>query len=387
MSLKPEFRSPRRSAHSVLRRTLLFGAGALLAASGFLAGCDKGGEKGTVLAQVGNATLTLEELRESFPAEYEQLIRREQYLDFIKRWIDDEVLYQQAVKGRLDDDPQVKRKLDKLMRKLLIEEFLARENPAEAFEPDEMAMNQYYEMHKEDFRRKVPEIKYTHIRVATAKQAADLRWKVQTDNNFLAQAATHSLDPVPEAITSIPFKKETELPPCLAQETAEARIGANTAAITCPDGVYLVRIFDRQEAGSLIPFPEAKEEISATLLMQRKDKLLEGRIAQYKEGLAINYNLDQIPGLTESPEMAATPSDAPAAGSAGQAASGKPAAYRPEEVEAHQVAPRPKPRKQPRPATATATPENQPAPVPADPAAAGTPQEENANVPKPETSP
>lgn len=251
-----------------------------------------------------------------------------------------------------------------------------------------MAMNQYYEMHKEDFRRKVPEIKYTHIRVATAKQAADLRWKVQTDNNFLAQAATHSLDPVPEAIASLPYKKETELPPCLAAEVAEARIGANTAPIACADGVYLVRILDRQEAGSLIPFPEAKEEISATLLMERKDKLLEGRVAQYKEGLAIAYNLDQIPGLTEAPGAS---SPQPAAAASGQpAAAGQPAAFHPEEVEAHKVTPpQPKPRKRPRPAPVTATPdaESVPDPVPADPAAAGTPQEENTDVQKPQTSP
>ena len=40
-----------------------------------LPGCQREGEKATVLAQVGSSALTLEELRESFPAEYEQLIK------------------------------------------------------------------------------------------------------------------------------------------------------------------------------------------------------------------------------------------------------------------------------------------------------------------------
>ena len=290
------------------------GLALVILALGFSA-CKKEGAKGTVLAQVGNATLTLEELRESFPSEYEQLIRREQYLDFIKRWIDDEVLYQQALKGRLDDDPQVKRKLDKLLRKLLIEEFLARENSADAFEPDDMAMNQYYEMHREEFRRKAPEIKYASICVASMKVAADLKYKVLTDNNFLAQATTHSQDPVPESFASLTFKKQSELPTCLANEVLATRIGSNTPPIACPDGVYLVRVMERQETGSLIPFAEAKEEIAATLAMDRKDKLLDGRIATYKEGIAISYNLDQIPGLTES-------STAPEAGAAEGSASG-----------------------------------------------------------------
>ncbi|HKP94263.1 MAG TPA: peptidyl-prolyl cis-trans isomerase, partial [Fibrobacteria bacterium] len=288
----------------MVRKTAAFASTILLAAA--LSGCKKEPVKATVLAQVGNSTLTLEELRESFPVEFEQLIRREQYLDFIKRWMDDEVVYQQALNAKLEADPAVGRKLEKLRRKLLIEEFLSRENASEVFEPDEMAMNQYYEMHKEEFRRKVPEVKFAHIRVQTNKQAAELRYKANR-GDFLAVAAANSLDPVPESYASIAFKKQTEFPPCLSQDIAGAGIGAVTLPVACPDGFYLVKVLERQDAGSLIPFAEAKEEISGILVMERKDKLLEGRIAKYKEGISFSYNLDQVPGLAESPKGPETP--------------------------------------------------------------------------------
>ena len=265
-----------------------------------------------VLAQVGNATLTLDELRESFPADYEQLIRREQYLDFIKRWMDDEAVYQQALKAKLETDPAVGRKLEKLRRKVMIEEFLSRENASEVFEPDEMAMNQYYEMHKEEFRRKVPEYKLAHIRMATYKQAMDLRSKANR-GDFLAVAAASSLDPAPESYASIAFKRQNEFPPCLTQEIEKAGIGGVTLPVACTDGFYLVKVMEKQDAGSLIPFAEAKEEISGILIMERKDKLLDGRVAKYKEGLALSYNLDQIPGLAENGEGAAPQQSGPAA--------------------------------------------------------------------------
>lgn len=363
---------------------------AMLVGVCLLGACNRKADKGTVLAQVGNASLTLEELRESFPAEYEQLIRREQYLDFIKRWIDDEVLYQQAIKGRLDDDPQVKRRLEKLARKLLIEEFLARENTSEAFEPDEVSMNQHYEMNKEEFRRKVPEIKFANIRVAGQKQAADIKWKLTSDNAFLAQAATSSLDPVPESVASLPYKKQAELPPCLASEIAAARIGQNTPPIACPDGVYIVRILDRLEAGALIPFAEAKDEISATLLMDRKDKLLDGRVQEYKEGIAISYNLDQIPGLTETASAVPTGDTATLAPEEAAAAQ---AATRLDAVEPSPP-PAPRPRRRSRPAASTPSPapaaasgSSTPAPSSASEAAAPVPvQEENAHAPKPDAT-
>lgn len=288
-----------------------------------LSACKKEEAKSPVLAQVGKSTLTLDELRESFPAEFEQLIRREQYLDFIKRWIDDEAVYQQAKKAKLEEDPVVARKLEKIRRKLLIEEFLAKENAAEVFEPDDMAMNQYYEMHKEDFRRKVPEYKYAHIRVQTNKQASELRYKAQR-SDFLAVAAANSLDPAPESYASIAFKKLSEIPPCLTQEIDKAGIGNVTLPVACTDGFYLVKVLEKQDAGSLIPFAEAKEEISGILILDRKDKLLDNRIAKYKEGLAVSYNLDNIPGLAEGGEAAQPTATAgvPAPSPAG----GKPAA-------------------------------------------------------------
>ncbi|MBW8889670.1 MAG: peptidyl-prolyl cis-trans isomerase [Fibrobacteres bacterium] len=287
--------------------------------SACLSACKKQESKSVVLAQVGKSTLTLDDLRESFPAEFEQLIRREQYLDFIKRWIDDEAVYQQAKQSKLESDPVVARKLEKMRRKLLIEEFLAHENAGEVFEPDDMAMNQYYEMHKEDFRRKVPEYKYAHIRAQTNKQASELRSKAQR-SDFLAVAGANSLDPAPESYASIAFKKLSEVPPCLAQELEKAGIGGVSLPVACSDGFYLVKVLEKQDAGSLIAFPEAKEEISGILILERKDKLQEGRIAKYKEGLAVSYNLDNIPGLSDNGDVASGPAAQAAAAPAPVAA-------------------------------------------------------------------
>jgi parvulin-like peptidyl-prolyl isomerase len=368
---------PARTAKAAFLR--LFAAFSLIGLTG-LAGCKQKETKATVLAQVGNATLTLEELRESFPAEYEQLIRREQYLDFIKRWMDDEAVYQQALQSKLEKDPVVGRKLEKLRRKLLIEEFLARENATEVFEPDEMAMNQYYEMHKEDFRRKAPEFKFAHMRVQTYKQAMDLRGKVGR-GDFLALATANSLDPSPESYSSIPFKKQSEIPPCLSQEIASVGIGAVTLPVACADGFYLVKVLEKQDAGSLVPFAEAKEEISGILSMERKDKLQEARIAKYKEGLAVSFNLDQVPGVTEAPKDAGEPAAPPAAPAIAPAKPSQANAPKTPAVTAAAVPPAAAarlPREPAAPAAASASPaatSAQPAPaVPSDPAAAADPR-------------
>ncbi len=264
-----------------------------------LTGCHKGGPPPVVLAQVDQARLTLDEVRESFPPEYEKVLSREQYLDFIQRWIDDEVVYQQALKMKLDQDPKVRRKLDELRRKAVIEELLARETSNQEFEPDEASMERYYEMHKDEFRRKTPEFRYLHIRVNTVKDALALRAKVRGDN-FATLAAGSSLDSGGDDASA--FRKPGEIPSCLIHDISEAKPGWLSPPLNCPDGVYLVKLLDRVEAGSPIPLAEAKEDISGQLVMDQKDKMREAKIRQYKEGVVVNVNLDLIPGQENTPE-------------------------------------------------------------------------------------
>lgn len=277
----------------------VFVAVAALALGFCLTACNKAGPPPVVLAQVDQARLTLDEVRESFPPEYEKVLSREQYLDFIQRWIDDEVVYQQALKMKLDQDPTVRRKLDELRRKALIEELLERETANQEFEPDSAAMERYYEMHKDEFRRKTPEFRYLHIRVNSLKDALALRAKVRGDN-FAALAAGSSLDSSGDDASS--FRKPDEIPACLVSDISGAKPGWLSPPINCPDGVYLVQLLDRVEAGSPIPLAEAKEDISGQLVMDQKDKMREEKIRQYKEGVVVNVNLDLIPGQENMPE-------------------------------------------------------------------------------------
>jgi parvulin-like peptidyl-prolyl isomerase len=296
-------------AFSAVSRTLAIAALAAVSCL-TLAGCEKSGAEPVVLAEVDGSKLTLAELREAFPAEYEKVLPREQYLDVIQRWIDDEAVYQQALKRKLDQDPQMLRKLERLHRRMIIEEFLSRELGGSAeTEPDEGAMTRYYENNKSDFLRKSPEYRYAYLRVNTLKEALALRSKVRGDN-FSALAQKNSLDSNPD-MAEPPFRKTPEIPACL-HDVLAARPGWLSNPVSCPDGVYLVKLLDRIEAGTPLPFPEVRAAIASRLSMQHQEKLRESKIRQYKEGVAISLNIDQIPGQegVDAPPPSETDDDA-----------------------------------------------------------------------------
>jgi parvulin-like peptidyl-prolyl isomerase len=154
-------------------------------------------------------------------------------------------------------------------------------------------MTRYYENNKADFLRKTPEYKYLHIRVNTLKEALALRSKARGDN-FAALARDNSLDTAPD-LGETPFRKPSEIPACL-HDVLDARPGWLSSPVSCQDGVYLVRLLDRTEPGTALPFPEVRASIAARLSMQHKEKMRESKIRQYKEGVAISLNVDEIPG-------------------------------------------------------------------------------------------
>jgi parvulin-like peptidyl-prolyl isomerase len=278
------------------RINAVFGLLAAFAAMSLLllTGCRDKAPPPVVLAQVDQVKLTLGELRESFPAEYEKVLPREQYLDVIQRWIDDEAVHQQALKRKIDQDPQFLRKLERLRRRMIIEEFLAREIAAgSGIEPDEGSMERYYENHKSEFLRKTPEYKYQQIRLGTLREALAVRSKVN-GGNFEAVAAKYSLDSNLD-LSSLPYRKPTEIPTCL-HDVLNASVGWLSGPVSCPDGVYLIKLQDRIAAGTALPFSEVREAISSQLVMQHKGRMRETKIRQYKEGVTISLNVDQIPG-------------------------------------------------------------------------------------------
>jgi len=327
-----------------------------------LSGCESKKTQGTVLAKVGDATLTLEDVRRTFPAEYEQALPREQYLDFVKRWIDDEVIYQQAIKTGLDKDTSVARRLADTQRKLLIEEFLARESAAGSLEPEDAALSQYYEVHREEFRRKVPEWRYLTLRVKNLKDAMELKNKLR-GGDYLAEAAPYLLDPLPENPDALPFRKAQELRPCLQAAIPSATVGQIAGPLTCPEGIILVKILDKAEAGTLVPFSEVRDHLVGILMMERKSKQRDGTIALYKEGAVISFNLNKIPGR-ESPldpeEIEAERNQAKAAAEAQANLPYDPGPSAPEVVE------KPKPKPIPRPQLPREPPEYAP-PAPIEP--------------------
>lgn len=273
-----------------------------LALSAFLLGCKEKKSEGTPLAEVDEAKLTLEEVRRAYPPEYEQVLPREQYLEYVRRWIDDEVLHREAIRAGLDQDSTLERKVSEMRRRLLIEAFLNQESAATAVEPDDIALSQHYEMHKDEFKRRQTEWKFVALKINSLKEAQALKPKLR-NQDWLSQAQPYLAEPIQNIDGEMAWTQLDQAASCLRPALEEATASTVAGPLNCPEGVMLLKVIDRAEAGSLLPIELVRDQIAGQLLMQRRDRLRENVVTKYKQGLPIRFHLEKIPGI-ETPLIA-----------------------------------------------------------------------------------
>ncbi len=262
-------------------------------------GCERSEKPKDVVAQVNNSILTLTRLKEQFPQEYAKLIKKEQYLDFIKRWMDEEILYQDALKKKMDEDPDVQEKILELSKKIVVEAYLKKEFMDIKYEPEEAAVNHYYQTHADNFVRSETEIKVASLVVESLKLAWEVRGLV-TGENFIDLVQEYSIADKLQNFDGLRFQKENDLDSCIAESAFNTRIGGTTTPIKCEDGYHLVRVVDKQNPGTTRALEDVREEIEHHLIQIWRKRNLEEKIDELKKEIYFSSNLDLLPNAPDS---------------------------------------------------------------------------------------
>ena len=128
-----------------------------------------------IIARVGRAVLTLDDLYDRIPPEYNDYISREQKINYVKQWIDTELLFQEAFRKKIHREPEIRSRLRQMKKDLLSSEMISRYASAPVKNPvSEDVIRAYYDAHKDTFIRESDVIKYIEIVVRDQKTA----WEV-----------------------------------------------------------------------------------------------------------------------------------------------------------------------------------------------------------------
>jgi len=313
--------------------------------------------EGPIVARVGNDYLTLAELKESIPAEYSDVITRDQNVLYVRQWINTEILYQEAVRLGIDQEPVIKARLERMRKDLLSTELMSRSASRAGIEISDQAVREYYESNREQFVREYNVVRYEDIVVPDMNQAFEIRRTV-THETFKNVAKNYSKTPGLEE--SAPYVALDAIPPKLRNAIiTTTALPAIIGPYGVEDGYHVLRVTGKYDKGTIASIDEVRDEIVSRLSSITQKGETERLISEIRARSDVEFNVDLIPGVgTITPEgskqeaaKAEPPKPAPPA----------PAAPKP----VTPVAPRPAvpPRPAPAPAAAPAAPAPAPAPA------------------------
>ncbi len=246
-----------------------------------------------VIARVGRSVLTLYDLNKSIPPEYSDQITRKQRINYVKQWIDTELLYQEAQRQNVHKEEEIRKRLEQMKKDLLSAEMISRSssNTHQTSISNEAILD-YYEKHKETFIREWDVVKYIEITVENLTTG----WKVRnmvTADNFLELAKEYSTTPAqdPGSVVFVPLKN---IPPEIAEVVFNIRLNGTTSPIEMADGIHIFRVLDKQKAGNICLLEEIREEIISTLSAQSQKKDIENLLSGLRQKSDYKFNFDLI---------------------------------------------------------------------------------------------
>lgn len=261
--------------------------------------CRCGGKKETVIARVNGAKLTLEDLYAEVPKYYLDSITQEQKLQFVERWINGEVLYQEALRRGLQRDAQLKEKLRAAEKNILIAELIQRELQRRVQVTEEEA-RQYYQSHLDEFTRAADEVRASQILVPTLEEIGKIRKEIEAGGDFAQLARKHSVDPTAEQGGDLGYFVSDDVLPEVAKAAFSLSPGTLSKPIKTEFGYHLIIVNDTKKKGSVRSFDLVKEEIIGQFSMRKELEQLNLLLEELKESCSIKQHLELL-GITPPP--------------------------------------------------------------------------------------
>jgi len=232
-------------------------------------GCKKQQPKGKILAKVGETILFEDEFYALLPVEEIVKLTPSQKKELLKKWIDTELVYQEARKEGIDKEEDIRIKLKELERELVANAFIER-YLAKIGSVDEQEVRKYYDTHKEEFgtERKVAQIVVTDSAVAE-----ELRTKLLQGEDFSKIAKEYSIDPSRVRGGVLGYIRRGDMPQLPELEEAIFKLKKEkeiSPLVKTIYGYHLIKLIDIKKLPSPPTFQEVEDEIRAHLNLMRK---------------------------------------------------------------------------------------------------------------------
>lgn len=253
-------------------------------------------DDGKVIATVSNRSITVADLKSRIgrlPVYYQRIIKNN-----LKRYLDETImemlLYEEALRRRIDTSKEVKDILNEARKKVIISKFVAGEVDEKAMVSEE-DIRKYYDEHKDEFKK--PEMwRASHILVADESQAKSIAEELSKGGDFAELAKKYSIDATASRGGDIGFFRQGQLVPEFEKACLKLSVGQTGDILHTQFGYHIIKLTDKRDA-AVESYEEAKRAIEGELVRKKRAVLFDEMMSSLKSRYSVNINKDTFESL------------------------------------------------------------------------------------------
>ena len=261
------------------------------------AACNNPSAQSPIIARVGEAELTQADLAVRLPANLENESETASN-QVVENWVRQELLYQEALTRKLDQNVRIQNLVEQTRRDLLVAALLDLEFDGLEVEVTEPMVREYYQQYRERFLRTEEEIRVRHILVANGRDARARRQDLlQGSYSFEEVARTHSLDEKTKFAGGDIGYFSSEDNPVLWDACRGLFVNRLSKPVRTQFGYHIIEVLDRQEAGTFKDLEQVRSLIVESLVRREHRQRLERFVDQLKSSSEWVVNQDLIKNI------------------------------------------------------------------------------------------
>lgn len=243
-----------------------------------LAACDLSFKDGPVVVSVGDTKLYESDIRAMAP-EWDNWDDREK-LAFLNHWINEETIYQEAVKTGFTDDSLLQSQIQATVRKLTVDYFL--QSFADTMMVGDAERMDYYTSHPDLFVRGKT---MASGAILSFKEwgAANTYYRGHKDLVYDSMPNPHYLVKKIETFDSVTVSPDS----CILPSLSEARIGKITPMKACGGALKMAVVVSRLDSADVLPYAEVAEDVAARAWVEHQKVVMDRLKKEWKNARPI----------------------------------------------------------------------------------------------------
>ena len=240
-------------------------------------------QAGKVLAKVNGEELTEEEIRAELSLAYGDSILPGAKLDYLSRWIDNQLLYEEAKRRGLEKLPEVKMRARQAARDITVLSLL-NDQIAKNIQVSEDEARRFYNQNKDFFKREQEEVRASHILFSSQVQADSASARLKKGEDFRLLARGLSLDSLTRNTGGdIGYFGLSSTDPVVAKVVSGLQTGMVSAPFKTAIGYHILKVTDRKPKGSIRDFEEVKTTLMNQLLQEKRSQAISSLLEELKK--------------------------------------------------------------------------------------------------------